>query len=68
MVGAVGHQGGELTYGKDHYPRAFRILFGTEDEESDEENRAGAVPEIGDAAVSEQSGQPAFASISGGRI
>ncbi|MGB7344742.1 MAG: c-type cytochrome domain-containing protein [Pirellulaceae bacterium] len=29
MVGAVGHQGGELTYGKDHYPRAFRILFGT---------------------------------------
>ena len=30
MVGAVGHQGGELTYGKDFYPRAFRILLGTD--------------------------------------
>ncbi|MEM6779279.1 MAG: c-type cytochrome domain-containing protein [Planctomycetota bacterium] len=27
MVGAVGHQGGELTYGRDFYPKAFRILF-----------------------------------------
>lgn len=26
MVGAVGHQGGELSYGKDFYPRAWRIL------------------------------------------
>ncbi|QDT08875.1 c-type cytochrome domain-containing protein [Stieleria marina] len=33
MVGAVGHQGGELTYGKDHYPKAFRILMGTDGEE-----------------------------------
>ena len=32
MVGAVGHQGGELSYGADFYPRAFRILFGTEGE------------------------------------
>ena len=28
MVGAVGHQGGEMTYGKDFYPRAIRILLG----------------------------------------
>ncbi len=30
MVGAVGHQGGEMVYGKDFYPKAFRILLGTE--------------------------------------
>lgn len=29
LVGAVGHQGGELTYGKDFYPKAFRVLLGT---------------------------------------
>ncbi len=28
MVGAVGHQGGELSYGSDFYPKAFRILLG----------------------------------------
>jgi uncharacterized membrane protein len=28
MVGAVGHQGGELSYGTDFYPRALRILTG----------------------------------------
>jgi hypothetical protein len=27
-VGAVGHQGGEMSYGKDFYPRAIRILLG----------------------------------------
>ncbi len=32
MVGAVGHQGGELSYGADFYPKAFRILLGTEGE------------------------------------
>ncbi len=55
MVGAVGHQGGELTYGKDHYPRAFRILFGTEDEEVKEVS----APEVEDAATGKPSGQPA---------
>lgn len=30
MVGAVGHQGGELTYGKVFYQRAFDRLFGVE--------------------------------------
>ncbi|MFG0289038.1 MAG: c-type cytochrome domain-containing protein [Rhodopirellula sp. JB044] len=30
LVGAVGHQGGELTYGKAFYPKAFSILLGTE--------------------------------------
>jgi uncharacterized membrane protein len=32
MVGAVGHQGGEMSYGQDFYPRALRILTGTADE------------------------------------
>lgn len=44
MVGLVGHQGGELTYGQDFYPKAFRILLDqpdpsatqTEAEEADE--------------------------------
>ncbi len=30
MVGAVGHQGGEMSYGKDFYPRALRILTGAQ--------------------------------------
>jgi hypothetical protein len=33
MVGAVGHQGGELSYGHDFYPKAFRILFGTSEDQ-----------------------------------
>ena len=32
MVGAVGHQGGEMSYGKDFYPRALRILTGAQAE------------------------------------
>ncbi len=28
MVGLVGHQGGELTYGKSHYQQAFEVLWG----------------------------------------
>lgn len=35
MVGAVGHQGGELSYGADFYPRALRILTGTENQQAD---------------------------------
>ncbi len=30
IVGLVGHQGGDLNYGKDFYPKAFRILLGSE--------------------------------------
>ena len=30
LVGLVGHQGGELTYGEAHYHKAFDILFGNE--------------------------------------
>ena len=37
MVGAVGHQGGELSYGTDFYPRAFRILLGTDGEAAEAE-------------------------------
>lgn len=32
MVGAVGHQGGELTYGEKFYQEAFDLLFGTSHE------------------------------------
>jgi hypothetical protein len=31
MVGAVGHQGGEMSYGSDFYPKAWRILTGQTD-------------------------------------
>lgn len=31
-VGAVGHQGGEMSYGKDFYPKAWRILTGASEE------------------------------------
>ncbi|MEM9643346.1 MAG: c-type cytochrome domain-containing protein [Planctomycetota bacterium] len=37
MVGAVGHQGGEMTYGRDFYPKAFRILLGVEEDPSGSE-------------------------------
>ncbi|WP_443217477.1 c-type cytochrome domain-containing protein [Rhodopirellula sp. P2] len=64
MVGAVGHQGGELTYGKDFYPKAISILLGqpwppeeaaeTIPESSPEE----ASPEItGEAAPTESTAQ-----------
>ncbi|TWU59377.1 Planctomycete cytochrome C [Rubripirellula tenax] len=29
IAGAVGHQGGEMSYGKDFYPKALRTLLGT---------------------------------------
>jgi uncharacterized membrane protein len=48
MVGAVGHQGGELSYGADFYPRAFRILLGDD----------GEVPQQMPEEVSEETGQP----------
>lgn len=35
MVGAVGHQGGEMSYGSDFYPRAWRILTGASEEASE---------------------------------
>ncbi len=37
MVGLVGHQGGELSYGTDFYPKAFAILFGTDGEQAETE-------------------------------
>lgn len=44
MVGAVGHQGGEMTYGKDFYPRAFRVLLGTDGEIVEGEQAAEETP------------------------
>lgn len=57
MVGAVGHQGGEMSYGKDFYPRALRILTGaqsdptpaTSDKEPSTENSAEAANRPQDA-------------------
>ena len=31
-VSMVGYQGGELTYGEDHYAKEFQRLFNTEEE------------------------------------
>ena len=36
MVAAVGHQGGELSYGADFYPKAWRILVGEADQATSE--------------------------------
>ncbi|MEM9365659.1 MAG: c-type cytochrome domain-containing protein [Planctomycetota bacterium] len=47
MVGAVGHQGGELTYGKDFYPKAFRILL---DQAEEQEGEAPPSSEASDVA------------------
>ena len=49
MVGLVGHQGGEMTYGPDHYPKAFRVLLGqtekpAESQESGEAGQGGETP------------------------
>jgi uncharacterized membrane protein len=50
MVGAVGHQGGEMSYGKDFYPRALRILTGAqaEPEPATSDNEATAEKPIAD--------------------
>lgn len=48
LVGLVGHQGGELTYGHDFYPKAFRILWGSPQQ----------TPEVGEVSVDEVPGQP----------
>lgn len=44
LVGAVGHQGGELTYGKDFYPKAFRILLGTPEADPNAVSTASVKP------------------------
>jgi uncharacterized membrane protein len=54
MVGMVGHQGGELTYGTDFYPKAFRILLaadrhdqtGTEKAETEAAGEEKETPEV----------------------
>nr|WP_199169806.1 c-type cytochrome domain-containing protein [Rhodopirellula bahusiensis] len=65
MVGAVGHQGGELTYGKDFYPKAISILLGqpwppesapeTAQESVSEEVDASEI--TGDAAATDSTAQ-----------
>jgi uncharacterized membrane protein len=42
LVGLVGHQGGELSYGKDFYPKAFRILLGTPKEQAENDDATEA--------------------------
>lgn len=46
LVGLVGHQGGDLTYGEAHYQKAFAILTGSE-------TNAGPLPTPGSAAKTE---------------
>lgn len=54
MVGAVGHQGGELHYGKDFYPKALHILLGTTDTEvAAADSEDGDPKEEGQAAASD---------------
>ena len=56
MVGAVGHQGGELSYGHDFYPKAFRILLGTTEDEAQQPEVAAAEEGVpATAAVNELS-------------
>jgi uncharacterized membrane protein len=63
MVGAVGHQGGELSYGSDFYPKAFRILLGTTDEVAEE---VVAEPEADPATTANHdSPAPALNDLSG---
>lgn len=38
LIGMIGHQGGELHYGKDFYPKAFEKLFGKPLEADDTES------------------------------
>ena len=38
IVGLVGHQGGELTYGKEFYPKAFAILLGSDPKSNEPAN------------------------------
>lgn len=54
LVGAVGHQGGELTYGKEFYPKAISILLGRPIETDQASNGvvADVLSEIETAVVS----------------
>ena len=51
-IGLVGHQGGEMTYGRDFYPEMFRILTGQPSEPSASrlENEGEQTPDITDQA------------------
>ncbi len=67
MVGAVGHQGGEMTYGKEFYPKAFEILLGTEGEQADVAEADGDSAGDADQASGEAGeGESADADSSGG--
>lgn len=55
MVGAVGHQGGELSYGEDFYPRAWRILIG----ETEKAASAGETEPTGEATQTADGSLPA---------
>ncbi|MEM0927370.1 MAG: DUF2231 domain-containing protein, partial [Planctomycetota bacterium] len=57
LVGLVGHQGGELKYGADFYPRAFRILLG-------EPEKSAEVTPDDDPSGTEESETEAAASTS----
>ncbi|KAA5544447.1 cytochrome C [Roseiconus nitratireducens] len=55
LVGLVGHQGGELSYGKDFYPRAFEILLGSGDDADAAEAEDQPAEQTPEEVVSETS-------------
>jgi hypothetical protein len=55
MVGAVGHQGGEMTYGALHYKQAFELLLGESAETSADEQDA---PSPDSAVPGEETAEP----------
>ena len=48
IVGAVGHQGGEMSYGKDLYPKMFRTLLGQPAEQATPTNEQPTNEPLGD--------------------
>ena len=64
MVGAVGHQGGELNYGEDFYPRALRILTGANELPAEEPAEIKSIndpdpPTTGPEDVDQSQSEPA---------
>ena len=50
IVGAVGHQGGEMTYGEDFYPKMFRTLTG----ETESDSLVNQSSDVGVAAADDE--------------
>jgi len=51
LIGAVGHQGGEMTYGASHYQQAFELIFGKVIDVVVEEPAAAVAPAATESAA-----------------